>query len=310
MNTSKEIFFFLLFTTGLLLVALAGTALAQEGDVDAVLQKAQESGLDKATLVELQQRASSQGATGEQITSLIQPAIDMAEQSLPAEVALEKALEGLSKGVPASKIAPVLQRLNQTAAEAATIVDSWLKRPDVKRMITKTPNGITNEKFRNELTKATSKALNQNIDQETTKEILNAIGDESIMKKASTSDVIAAVGILPDMARGVDQSQAGKFLIRALKGGFKANELQNLPSAMSMARQRSELPAASVLERVSEQLDGEVPAKQILQNLFNGQVGGGPPGNIPKGLESRPDRGNQGNNGSNGNNGNSGNRGN
>lgn len=296
MNTYKKILF-LLFTAGLLVVTFTGTTLAQENDLRAVLQKAQESGMDESALTELQQRASSLGATDKQIAALIQPAIDMAGQNLPAELALEKAMEGLSKGVPASKITPVLQRLNQTAAEAATIVDPWLERPDVKEMIAKTPNGISNEKFRNELTKATSKALNQNIDQETAKEIFNEMGDESVMGKASASDIIAAVGILPDMARGVDQSQAGEFLIRALKGGFKANELQNLPSAMSMAQQRSELPAASVLEGVTKQLDGDIPAKQILQNLFNGQVGGGPPGNIPKGLENRPDRGNQGNNG-------------
>lgn len=282
-------------------MTLTGMVLAQENDLNAVLQKAHESGMDESDLAELQQRATSQGATDEQITALIQPAIEMAGDNLPAELALEKAMEGLSKGVPASKIAPVLQRLNQTAAEAANIVDPWLERPDVKEMVAKTPNGISNEKFRNELTKATSKAFNQSLSQETAKEIFNEMGDESVMEKASASDIIAAVGILPDMPQGVDQSKAGKFVVRALKGGFKANELQNLPSAMGMAQQRSELPAASVLEGVTKQLDGDIPAKQILQNLFNGQVGGGPPGTIPKGLENGQDRGNQGNNGSNGN---------
>lgn len=300
MNTYKKIVL-LLFAAGALLLTLNGAAMAQANDLDTVLKKAQESGIDETALKELQQRASSRGATDEQIIAMIQPAIDMAGQNLPVELALEKAMEGLSKGVPASKIAPVLQRLNQSAAEAVVIVDPWLERPDVKEMIAKTPNGISNEKFRNELTKATSKALNQNVNQETAKEIFNEMGDESVMGKASASDIIAAVGILPDMAQGVDQSQAGKFLVRALKGGFKASELQSLPSAMSMAQQRSELPAASVLEGVAKQLDGDIPAKQILQNLFNGQVGGGPSGNIPKGLENRSDRGNQGNNGNNGN---------
>lgn len=271
-----------------------GAAFAQANDLDAVLKKAQESGIDESALQELQQRAGSRGATDEQIAAMIQPAIDMAGQNLPAELALEKAMEGLSKGVPVPKIAPVLQQLNLSAAEAASIVDPWLERPDVKEMVAKTPNGISNEEFRNELTKATSKALNQNVNQETATEIFNEMGDESVLGKASSSDIIAAVGILPDMAQGIDQSRSGQFIIRALKGGFKANELQNLPSAMNMALQRSELPAASVIEGVSQQLDGGVPAKQILQNLFNGEIGGGPPGNVPKGLDNR---GNQGNNG-------------
>lgn len=296
MNTYKKILI-LLLSAGALLLTLTVAAFAQTNDLEAVLQKAQESGIDESALTELQQRANSRGATDEQIAALIQPAIDMAGQNLPPELALEKAMEGLSKGVPASKIAPVLQRLNQSAAEAVAIVDPWLERPDVKEMVAKTPNGISNEEFRNELTKATSKAINENINQETAKEIFNEMGDESVLGKASASDIIAAVGILPDMSQGVDASRSGQFIIRALKGGFKANELQNLPSAMNMARQRSELPAASVIEGVSQQLDGGVPAKKILQNLFNGEIGGGPPGNVPKGLENR---GNQGNNGSDG----------
>lgn len=284
-------------------MAFTSTTFAQQSDLKAVLQKAQEVGIDKSALTELQQRASTQGINDKQLIELIQPAISMAEQNLPADFALEKAMEGLSKNIPASRITPVLQRLNQTTAEAAKIVNPWLERPGVKKMAANSSAVMSEEKFRNELTKATSKALNQNVSQETAREILNEIGAESVLGKTSPPDIVAAVGVLPDMPQGVDRSQSGKFIVRALKGGFKANELQNLPSAMSMAQQRSELPAASVVEGVSKQLKGGVPAKQILQNLFNGQVGGGPPGSIPKGLENRPDKGNQGNKGNQGSNG-------
>jgi hypothetical protein len=47
-----------------------------------------------------------------------------------------------------------------------------------------------------------------------------------------------------------------------------------------------------VIEGVSKQMSGGIPAKQILQNLFNGNVGGGPPGNVPKGLGNKQNRGN------------------
>lgn len=290
----------LLFTGSLLFLTLTGTLYAQQNNLNAVIQKAQESGINKSALTKLQKRAKAQGISDEQLIDLIEPAIDMASQNLPADFAIEKSLEGLSKNIPVSRIAPVLQRLNNTAAEAVKIIDPWMDKPDVKKMVRNSPAGMSEEKFRNELTKATSKALNQNVDQKTAKDIFAQMGDESVLGKASPPDIIAAVGILPDMPQGVDQSQTGKFIVRALKGGFKANELQNLPSAMNMAQQRSELPAASVIEGVSKQLKGGVPAKQILQNLFNGQVGGGPPGSVPKGLENRSDQGNQGNQGNNG----------
>jgi uncharacterized protein YjgD (DUF1641 family) len=302
MNTFKKILL-LLFTGSLLFLTLSGSLLAQQNNLDVVLQKAQESGINKSALAQLQQRASNQGISDAQLVELIQPAIDMAGQNLPADFALGKAMEGLSKGIPASRIVPVLQQLNRKTAEAAKIVNPWLEKPEVKNMIVNSTAGMSEEKFSSELTIATAKALNQNISHETARGMFDEMGDESVLGQTSPPDIIAAVGIMPDMPQGVEPSQSGKFVIRALKGGFKANELQNLPSAMSMAQQRSELPAASVVEGVSEQLKGGVPAKQILQNLFNGQIGGGPPGSIPKGLENQSDQGNRGNNGNQGNNG-------
>jgi uncharacterized protein YjgD (DUF1641 family) len=299
MNTFKKIVL-LLLSGGLLLILLSGTVLAQQNNLNTVLQKAQQAGLNESTLANLQQRANNAGISDEQLIELIQPAIEMAGQNLPGEFALEKAMEGISKGIPASRISPVLDQLKQKTSEAVTIVDPWLKQPEVQKMVSSSASGITEEKFRNELAKATSKALNQNVSHDNVSELFQEMGSESVLSQTSPPDIIAAVGIMSDMPGGLKQSQSSQFIIRALKGGFKANELQNLPSAMAMAQQRSELPAASVVEGVSKQIKGGVPAKQILQNLFNGEIGGGPSGKAPKGLENKPDRGNQGQ-GNNGN---------
>lgn len=300
MNTFKKIVR-LLLSGGLLFILLGGMVSAQQNNLNTVLQKAQEAGLNETTLANLQQRANNAEISDEQLIKLIQPAIEMAGQNLPGEFALEKAMEGISKGIPASRITPVLEQLKQKTSEAVTIVDPWLEQSGVSQMIGNSASGITKEMFRNELAKATSRALNQNISQNSVRELFKEMGTESVLDRTSPPDIIAAVGIMPDMPGGLDQSQSGQFIIRALKGGFKASELQNLPSAVAMAQQRSELPAASVVEGVSKQIKGGVPAKQILQNLFNGEIGGGPPGKVPKGLENKSDQGNQGQ----GNNGNS-----
>jgi hypothetical protein len=87
------------------------------------------------------------------------------------------------------------------------------------------------------------------------------------------------------------------MIVRSLKAGFDASELQKLPAAIKMAQQRGQLPAANVIEGISHQLNAGVPAQQILQNLFDGNIGGGPPGGTPPGLEKRQKRGNgRGNN--------------
>lgn len=298
MNIYKKIVF-LLFSGCLLLMMPGGTLMAQQANLNTVIQQARESGIDKAALTALRQRAKSRGISDQQLVELIQPAIDMARENLPGNLAIDKAMEGLSKGISASRIGPVLQQLKQTTAEAVKIVDPWLDKPAVNEMISNSSSGLTKSKFRNELTRVTAKALGQNVSSAMAREIFNEIGRPDVLGKTAPPDIIAAIGILPDMPQGAGNVQTGKFISRALKGGFKANELQNLPSAVNMAQQRGQLPAASVIEGVSKQLKGGVPAKQILQNLFNGEIGGGPPGNVPKGLNNNAGKGNQGNRGGN-----------
>jgi hypothetical protein len=139
--------------------------------------------------------------------------------------------------------------------------------------------------------KAASKSIMQHITSETIKKVLSQIGTESVLSNTNPTDIVAAMGILPDLSASSNAENAGSFVVRALKGGFKAEALQKLPSAIRMAKQRSELPAASILERVSNQMREGVPARQIVQNLFEGKIGGGPPGNKPNGLNKKPNNG-------------------
>lgn len=279
--------------TGLLVVIFAGISTAQQGQLADLIQKARDAGIEESALVELQNRAGDRGINDQQLMEIIQPAVDMAEQNLPADFALKKALEGFSKGVPANKIGPVLERLKQTTGEAVQIIDPWMNKPEVQQMMNRPGESMSQNAFRTEMVSSASKAMMQNISSEMVGDILSQIGTESIISATNPPDIIAAIGILPDLSTMANDPQnSARLVVRALKGGFAANELQQLPSALNNARQRSELPAASVIEGVGKQLQGGVPAKEVLQNLFNGNVGGGPPGNTPKGLGNPQNRGN------------------
>ncbi len=70
--------------------------------------------------------------------------------------------------------------------------------------------------------------------------------------------------------------------------------------ALNMAQKRSQIPASNIIRGVGNQLQNGVPARDILNNLFDGKVGGGPPGNIPRGMEDNPGKGNRGKNTGNG----------
>lgn len=280
---------------GFLMFLISGNLYAQENNTEEWIKKAGEAGIEQSMLSELQTRIQNNKISDQQFQSIIKTAIAMSEENLPADIAIQKALEGFSKGIPSGRIASVVDQMHKSVGQAAKIVDPWMNKPAVQEMMGRSGQAMPKEKFRNELTKATSKSIMQNISAESVNQVLSQIGTQSVLANSGPSDIVAAMGILPDLpSTSKNPEMAGKFIARALNGGFKADELQKLPSAMKMAQQRSQLPAASVIEGVISQMKGNVPAKQILQNLFNGKVGGGPPGDIPKGLDNKGDRGNKG----------------
>lgn len=282
----------IILTAGVLSFGTSGLLQAQQNNSAQWMQQARDAGLEQSVLDEFQGHVSDKTISEDQLASIIGSAISMSEQDLPADIILNKALEGFSKGVPGERVVSVVGQLEQSVTKAAAIVDPWMKKPEVRQMINRSGSAMPKEQFRNELTKATSKSFMQNMSSESLTNVLDQVGSSSVLSKSGPAEVIAAMGILPDLpSSGSNSRRAGEFVVRALKGGFNANELQKLPSAMKVAQQRSQLPAASVIEGVAGQMRGNIPAKQILQNLFNGKVGGGPPGDIPKGIDKNKGRG-------------------
>lgn len=281
----------------LLLLLTIGTVpvSAQQTNLNEVLQQARDNGLQEAELEVLQERATSRGVEETQLIEMLQSAVDMSEQNLPPELVLDKIMEGFSKNIPPQRIMPVLQQMRDVGSQAVAVVDPWMAREEVRQFSEQ--RGISSESFRNELVKASTRSMMQNVSAENVGDMLNRIADEATTdENIAPSDIISATGILPNLPQSVlDSNTGGQFIVRAMKGGFRANDLQRLPEAVAQAQQRSELPAASVVEGVSRQLHDGTPAKEILQNLFDGNVGGGPPGQNPKGLNNNGNSKNGGN---------------
>ena len=269
-------------------------ALAQDTGLSATLQDARNAGIESSVLEEIQQRASQRGLSDAELSQLIRPAISLAEQNLPSDAIFTKALEGLSKGVPASRISPVLQSIGNATRRSAPIVDPWIAREEVKNMSQN--SGMISQQFRDEMIKSVSKNLQANVPREEISALLDEVISSGTVNEANAQSIAAAVRVFPELpTTSQNPGMSRAFVIRSLKGGFTSSELQKLPAAMAVAQQRSQLPAQSVIEGISKKMKSGVPANQILQQLFNGTIGGGPPGGIPPGLENRPD--NRGNNG-------------
>lgn len=285
----KKIVAILIAIFGILFPALLSAQAAEEA-----VNRALESGIDEMQLEQLRERAARGGMSPEEFSQLLEPAIAMAGENLPYELIFEKAFEGISKGVPVSRMQPVLSSIASSSSLAAGFTDSWVERPEVQQMLSRS-NGVSPEQFRNEMIRAGSKGLMQNMDREVLVQTLDEVSSGSVLERSDPSGIVMAISILSDLpTAAADPAATARMVVSALEGGFNSEDLQKLPGAMNMAQRRSQLPAQAVAEGLRRQLEGGFPASHILQNLFSGGESLEPRGNMPAGLKPGPplDRGN------------------
>lgn len=278
------------------LTASADVAFAQNiPNYTEIVESARNAGIDQSRLDVLIQRAQERGVTGEQFGSMMQPAISLASSNLPYEPVLQKVMEGLAKRVPAPQISQVLLRIESGLNRSAVIVDGWIAQDQTQSMIRSESRGRdvqqATAQFRNQLLENSAQALQQNIREEHLASLLNQIVAEQAADRTGLGAVASAVGILGDLpTSGTDPELSNRIVISALKAGFSANEMQQLPAALNAAQLQSRLPAAAVANGMAEQVLSGVPAGNILENLFKGNLKGGPPGFTPPGLANPPGR--------------------
>ena len=280
------------FMIFLLLLFVASVQVEAQGtSAPNVLKRAAEAGMDVPTLENLHVRARAQDFNEIQFTALVNPAIELAEANIPYDLILDKAFEGLAKKVPSNMLINVLEKLQNSTRQSAEIVIQWSQRPVVERAAKQT--GLDKPQFHKQIITGLAKALNQDISPETIEAFMNMLSDEDLISASSPANIAASVAILPEIhATLKNPDVANQLLQRALKGGFGSNELQKLPGALKMAQNRSQLPSGVIVDDIYRQMGNGSPAAQIINNLFNGNPGGGPPEGIP-GQRGRGNNGNQ-----------------
>ena len=289
-RSGADLFYQILSLMLLLVIVFPSGSNAQVNSDSA--ERALGAGIDSDRLERLGERAVERGLSSEDLSRILEPAIAMAGENLPYELIFEKAFEGLSKGVPASRMQPVLASIASSSSQAAGFTDSWVQRAGVQQMLVR-DGKMSQQQFRNEMIRAGSKALMQSMDREVLVQTLEEVAAGPALERSSASGIVTAISILSDLPTAASEPAAtARMVVSALESGFDSEELQKLPGAMNMAQRRSSLPAQAVAEGLRRQLEGGFPASSILQNLFNGNIGGGPPGNLPPGLDGeRPGRG-------------------
>lgn len=291
MNTTHRQTRKIALSLGLALILLFPVKIFAQETLTELLEQANVSGIEPDRITEVQNRVEARGLSEDEFMAVLRPAVEMAGDNLPYEMIFEKVLEGLSKGVPVQRMTPVLSSIRDNASRSAQLVDRWMEKPEVGQFVERGEERMQRGQFRNEMIKAGSKAMMQNIDEEILTETLNSVS-ESNMDRVQPSGLLAAINILSDLPNGAGAaSENARIVLKALQSGFEAGDIQKLPAAMNMAQRRSQLPAEAVGKGLMQQLERGLPSERILQNMFNGEIGGGPPGNVPGGIKNnRPGR--------------------
>ena len=282
---SKKTFLMVIALLALLIAPLA--ALSQDTGLQQAMDRAAAAGVDQERLNQIQERASARGVDDALLARLLEPAADLAENNMPSDFVLQKILEGFSKGVPGGRMMPVIESIHSQTPQAVAMADRWIAGAEVAPFMQ--AMGGQQPRFRQDLVNAGLKSLTQNVAAETIESVLNELGRAPVLERTSPQAIAAAVGILPDLPASVlNEKGVHELIAKAVEGGFSAADIQRLPGAMNAAERRSELPAAAILNGMSDQIGSGIPANQILQNLFNGNINAGPPHGIPGRPGNRP----------------------
>lgn len=259
-----------------------------------VLEQATEAGIDTGYLESLSSRAENRGLSPEEFSSLMNPAISLAENDLPYHPVLRKSMEGMAKNIPAGNIRQVIDNMANGLMHSAEIVDPVLERKEVHVMMQATHRdgvrGPSTGEFRNMILENTSYALQQGMDEHHLRNFLDDAISENIARRSGWTSIASAVRAYAGMPTSEEQPETtNQLLLRALNSGFSEQEIRQLPDAFRSAQFHSQLPVDNIARGLDQQMRQGIPPNHVLDNMFRGNVGGGPPGFTPPGLDGRGD---------------------
>ncbi len=280
------------------LVYLLSPAFGQTsaGDYNPVIERGISAGMDADRLESLVARAQERRVSPERLEGMMEPALSLAERDLPYNPLLQKMTEGMAKSVAPGTIRQVLEQMEQGITRSVAIVDPWMAREEVRIVMERggeprqRERGASAREFRNVFLETTSHALQQNVAEGTIREFLDQVVPGRAAERGAVPSIAAGLRALPEMLATQDNPEMSiRLLIRALNAGFTAGEMQQLPDAFRYAGLHSQLPFENIAGGLDWQMGQNMPADIILENLFQGNVGGGPPGFSVPGIDGNGD---------------------
>lgn len=282
-----------------LVLLVAPAVWAQPSPIDALVERAREAGLDPEQVQTVSERAQQRGLSPDEAAQLIEPAVQLAEEDLPGEAVLGKALEGLAKGVPFTRIHPVVGQLQEGTREVGSFVSEWAQSQQVQEMMS-AEDGSPSTGSARPVIEAAAQARAQGASSETIRSFLSNLPSETSRRPISPDEIASAVRVIPDVpGEGQTPESVGRFVRAALDEGVSPETMRQIPAALQTANRQTGRPIDALARSAATEMAAGTPASDVLSALFQGNgpgVGppngrGGPPEGTPPGQDLPPESG-------------------
>lgn len=285
--------------TLVLLLPLQGSA-QEPPELDAFVERAVESGIDRALVTTVASRAGESGFTAQETTELLQSAVRLASEGLPARPVLGKALEGLAKGVPFTRLHPVVGELETHTLEVGRYVRGWARRSDVQPVLGDAGR-VSNEGGVATVIESAARSRMRGASSDLVRGFLDRLPENSSRRPIGTDEIATGLHVLPDMPdANAAPAQTARLVTAALDARLPTERVRQMPGALrSAARQRGQ-PVEALARGAASELAAGTPAAEVLDGLFEGgRPGVGPPGvrrggapdDVPPGQDLPPEAG-------------------
>lgn len=263
----------------------------QPASLDELVERGEQAGIPRDRMDQIIARGEDRQIAPEEISGLLELAVDLAEDNLPYDMILQKSMEGLAKRVPGAQIQQVATNLKEGIGRSAEMVDPWLEQESVSSAIEQQfrDRQQGRAQVRENLVRGSAQAIQQNVSEEVISALLDDVSRLAQDRSVSLPALAAGLHVLPDIPTTErDPDLSREIVSRAVTLDFTSQQVQQLPTAMRSAQIFGQLPAEAVGRGVAQQMDRGLTGRQIMENLFRGNVGGGPPDFIPPGLDDIP----------------------
>lgn len=252
---------------GLVLLLLAPVSAHGQSPVSSLIEKGRAAGADASRLQAVASRAEAAGLSPQQTATLLQPTVTLAERDLPSTPLLNKTLEGLAKRVPPQRMTPVIQQLQSHTEKAGTLVSAWMNRDEVQALL---ESGASST-GRNQLITSIAEARQQTRSTTQIEAFLTELPEAMGRRSVTLSEVAAAVSVMPNLPTAASAPDAARsVLTAALRAGYNAESLRQLPVALKQAAQASGRSPAALAQEAVRAIKTGGSAPDVIRDLSRG----------------------------------------